>query len=78
MKTYKDWKCPECKRIRVSANNIITCLCVCGEYMNEVEEKKKPVEIHRCESCKTEIDVEDVVSYNWCKNCNKSQGVKEE
>jgi hypothetical protein len=37
----KEWKCPNCKRDKITEENIVLSMCVCGEYFKEREEKNE-------------------------------------
>lgn len=33
----KKWKCPACKRDRITEKGVIISMCICGEYFKEGE-----------------------------------------
>jgi hypothetical protein len=35
--SFKKWKCPNCKRDRLTESNINTIMCGCGEYYKEIK-----------------------------------------
>jgi len=37
----KHWKCPNCARERTTSDKIVTLVCLCGDYYEEVEEDEK-------------------------------------
>ena len=39
----KSWKCPNCKRERLTQKEIVSLKCICGEYLKEEgkDENKK-------------------------------------
>jgi hypothetical protein len=37
----KNWKCPNCFEEKITEDDIVVSLCMCGYYFKEVKEEKK-------------------------------------